>query len=454
MEQDGRPREDEPYLTLLVLLNVASQGLQGMLSPLTKELEVSLGINDRQISHIMTLFLLAYAGATPFWAFLSTRVRRHRLLIFVTLLWGVSCGLVTLTSSRKLFTLGFVSSAIGNAAVLPLTFSMAMDVVRPQRRGYAFAWLTTAHTLGMGLTAIIAGSLGERFGWQAPFLVLAGFSLCSVLALLFWKRYEPRHGAMEDDLQEMFAEGRIYDGRIKFKDLGLLTRPLANLWIVASSVVALIPLGGVSFWFIPMLREQHRPFLATPDSFSATDATLIFLGIYLVQVPGAILIGKISDRLSVGRPDGKARLLFLCTLATLPCYVIGFGLQWTAAVPVNLPFVGFLILIVVGAFVACGLPPLTYACIGDINPPQKRGVLFALVNLAQLIGRAAGVQLVSWIGSRGYAGAISPGLSWSALLFLPAALLLIPAIRTTANDRKQLREQLREHADVARHSSE
>lgn len=438
----SRLQEDESYLTLLVLLNVASQGLIGLLSPLTEELQADLDIGLRGVGQIQALFLIVYAIATPFWAYLSTRTARHRLLIGVSALWGTCCFTVTFTSQASHFAIGFAFAALANAAILPLTFSMAIDVVAPARRGYAFGWLSTAHTLSMGLAFVVGGLLGEDHGWQLPFRIFSGLALASVIALLTWKRYEPRHGAMETELQVLFETGEAYEHAIRLADLSQLARPLANLWLVLATILSMVPLGAVAFWFIAMMRRDH--------DFDADNATWFMIALYIVQVPGSIIIGRISDWLVHLRADGKPLLLLICMLITVPCYGLGFALDWqepSAASPV---FVTFSVCLLVGAFVACGLPPLSYNTIGDINPPERRSVMFALINLSQLIGRAIGIQACTLISTHVVAPGdhplLSPALAWLTLVFLPAALCLLPVIRSTARDRADLSGHLQRYA--------
>ena len=444
--QTKRSGGDESYLTLLVLLNIGAQGLIGLLSPLTEELIERFGFTNNGISTVQISFLLVYAVCTPGWAYLSTRISRHRALIFVSALWGGSCLLISFATHHLLFQFGFALAAVGNAAVLPLTFSMAVDVTPPGRRGQAFGWLSTAHTLSMGLAFIVGGTLGG-VGWYVPFQVFSVFALIAILCLLFWKTYEPAHGATEQELQSLFDAGELYNPRIHWTDFRILISPWSNFYYLLSNVLAMIPLGAVAFWFIPMMRRDH--------GFSAADATLLMIGLFLVQVPGAIVFGYLTDWLSGSRPRAKAWMLFACTLLTLPCYFIGFMIPWDSENLLSVGFFGFAGLILSGAFVACALPPLTYNCIGDINAPERRGVMFSIVNLAQLVGRAIGIQVVARLTESSYAqdlafadaGVISLSLGYVSLFFVPAAVCLFPSIKHLVRDQNALSQNLKDYVN-------
>jgi sugar phosphate permease len=217
------------------------------------------------------------------------------------------------------------------------------------------------------------------------------------------------------------------------------------LWLICAAVLATIPLGGLAFWMIAMLRGDH--------GFDAADATLWVLGLFLIQVPGAVFIGKLGDRCARGNDAGKPQLLLALTVLVCPCYLIGFHVSWGTAVPLSAACIVFCGLVLSGAFLACGLPPLWFNAVGDINLPEKRGVVFGMLNFSQLVGRAIGVQWVAWLSTTWHSGQISPAIGWLAILFLPSAACLWPVVRSARRDRQRLSVELRDYvhdADVAR----
>lgn len=432
-------RGDPSYLRLLVLLNVGSAGLTHLLAPLTQELSAAFELTTNGVSTVETGFLLVYAIASPVWAYLATRVSRHKALVLCSAIWGGCCLAISLIATRLALQVGFALAAVGTAGILPLTFAMAVDVTPPGRRGQAFGWLFTAQSLSRGLAFAVGGTLGERVGWQVPFQVFSGFAAIAVLLLLCWKRYEPAHGATELELQSLFDAGEVYDPRIHWRDVKLLFSPIANWWYVLANLLAMIPLGAVGFWFIHMMRADH--------GFSQTDATLLMIGMYLIRVPGAVVVGRISDRLSGRRPLAKPLMLLAAALLTLPCYFIGFLIPWSGEQLGSPGFIGFVTLVTAGAFISCAIPPLTYNCIGEINPPEKRSVLFAMINLAHLIGQMIGIQVASRMAQALFNARLSAGLAWTTILLVPAALCLLPAIRRSIGDRRQLSASLREFVD-------
>lgn len=441
----GQPESGESIwgeggvLLLLVLLNAGALGLQGLLSPLTLEIQRDLKTGESDIGLIQTGFLCVYAAATPLWGLAAAHCSRRALLILASLLWGGCCAALAFVDSLIGFTVVFWIAAVGNAAIIPLTYSMAVDVVPPTRRGIAFGWLATGQTLSMGCAFLTGGLLVEAFGWQVPFLVFASFGVTGAILLVVWLRQEPLHGAMDVELQELFESGSTYDYSISWSGLKRLFAKRTNLWLAMSTFLCSVADGGLAFWFIEMLREEH--------SFKAIDATWLTVGLFASQIPGAVLLAGFSDRMSRRGENGGLILLAGMTASMAICYFIGLSIPWDEASLLSPPFLAFLVLLIAGAFVTAALPPLLCSAVNEINPPEHRSLMFSVLTLSRLAGRALGVLLVSEMAVAWYTGNLSPALAGATLAFLPAALCILPVIRNAAADRLVLKEHLRRVTD-------
>jgi hypothetical protein len=81
--------------------------------------------------------------------------------------------------------------------------------------------------------------------------------------------------------------------------------------------------------------------------------------------------------------------------------------------------------------------------VNDINLPEHRSLMFAVLTIARTAGRAVGVLVVSAISATWFSEALAPGLAWTSLLFVPAAVCILPVIRNAAADRLSLDKRLR-----------
>ena len=434
-------------LLVLVLINAGALGLQGLLAPMTLEIQRELKADESYVGLTETGFLCIYAAVTPLWGLAAARCSRRRLLILASLLWGLCCAALAFVESRVGFTTVFWVAAIGNAAIIPLTYSMAVDVVPPTCRGAAFGWLATGQTLSMGCAFLTGGLLVEAFGWRLPFLVFASFGVTGAILLSVWLRQEPQHGAMEEELQELFESGSTYDYSVSWSGLKRLFAMRTNLWLAMSTFLCSVADGGLAFWFIQMLRAEH--------SFKAVDATWLTIGLFASQIPGAVLLAGLSDRMRNRGENGGLILLAAMTAAMAVSYFIGLSIPWDEASLLSPAFLAFLVLLVAGAFVTAALPPLLCNAVNEINPPEHRSLMFSVLTLARLAGRALGVLLVSEMAVAWYTGNLSPALAAAALAFIPAALCILPVVRNATADRQGLKDHLRQVSDerVAAESS-
>jgi predicted MFS family arabinose efflux permease len=97
--------------------------------------------------------------------------------------------------------------------------------------------------------------------------------------------------------------------------------------------------------------------------------------------------------------------------------------------------------------------PNWFALIADVNPPEHRGTVYSLGNLANGVGRAAGNWVVGVV-FRSLAGALPPpmnyatGLALFQLFFVPTGLMYYLASRTVSADIDRVESLLRERARV------
>lgn len=437
------PAGDALYFFLLVLLNIWGSGIQGLIAPLTGALvlQFQLQNGDVLISYLMAAFLVLYGGASIGWAWVAERVSRHRLLWTTSLAWAGLCALAALATDFSMFFFLWCLTAVSSAALVPVSLSMTVDLVPEHRRGRAFGWMGTAQVMSTGQSFILGGFLVERAGWQLSFFLTALLGLLSAILLQTVRTYEPARGRMERELQRLFQAGGHYHRQLELRGLRalrVLLEPPANAWLVLSTFLVTIALAGIAQWFIRMLQKDHGLSTAT-----ATGFMLILFG---CQVPGALLFGRLGDRLQRRWPDGKVRLLLLLPLLILPCYLIGFSLP----VSLNDPFslAGLAVCVILGAFVASGMSPLYLNLTGDVNRPEARGLMFSLLNNARMAGRAAGGILLTQISGAVFEGRLSPAMATLSLFILPAWLAILPIWHRWRRDRGAVQEALQRYAST------
>ncbi|MFX0138073.1 MAG: MFS transporter, partial [Candidatus Hodarchaeota archaeon] len=162
--------EPKHTFNILLLLVFYSSACIGILLPMGDVIaEILPGIHtEAQIIFISSIFLMVGAGTSFIWAFLAAKISRRKLLIVATLIWSVAM-LITPISRDFLSLLLFqIFTAIGFGAVLPLTYSMIVDLFDIEKRGHAFGLKETFYVLGVGAAQILSGFMIDLYPWYVP----------------------------------------------------------------------------------------------------------------------------------------------------------------------------------------------------------------------------------------------------------------------------------------------
>src|SRR4030095_4360649 len=150
--------------------------IAGLLPVLARDLKVGLAA----AGHLVTAFSLTYAIGAPVMAVLTAGLERRRVVTVAmggfavaNLLAALAPGYFGLLGARLLL-------ALSAASFMPAARGYAATLSGPERRGRALSIVTNGLTL-----AIIAGVplgvlVGDRFGWRAPFVGVAGLGGASL----------------------------------------------------------------------------------------------------------------------------------------------------------------------------------------------------------------------------------------------------------------------------------
>lgn len=411
--------EARRVMVLLVLVNAGSQGLQGLMAPITQELQSHLNVSLATVGSFQTFFLITFALATTFWGVTAKRFSRRRALICASLLWGGCCGLVTFAQTPLQFAVGLCLAAVGNAAIIPLTYSVAMAVVPREDRATSLGWLATGQAASMGLAFLAGGGLVENFGWQAPFWVFAGSGMLAAALLSFYLPENAGSETSESDLARTERDPAIVTSASllhRFTSTFSAFRQRSCRHVVTATVCSSVADGAIAFWFIAMLRRDHH--------LSSLDATLLTVGLFVTQLPGGVVCGKFADAVERKWRHGRIQLSVVFSAIAGVLYFGMLLIPWSALSASDVGCVLFCGLAVAGAFITAALPPLLFNAATEISPQPQREIMISAVSVSRIVGRALGVQCVGLIGTLLNSSALSLSIGIVTLFFLPSAFLL------------------------------
>jgi MFS transporter, DHA1 family, inner membrane transport protein len=254
---------------ILTLAAFAIGTAEFVIAGILTQVSDSLDITEGQAGHLITAYALAIVIGGPILTLWLGRYGKREVLVGLMLLF-MAANLMTATTEN--YTLLLVSRVLAGLTQGPfygIGAVVATRLVTGERAGQAvgqmFAGLTLANVLGVPGGAYI----GSLYGWQMPFMVVAGLALITAIAIALTI---PRQAA--EPVQSLGAQIGA------FRDRNLL----ASLLITVLGWVGFMTFYG----YVAPVAEQVAGF-----DRAALTWVLIIIGLGLVV--GNTLGGKSAD---------------------------------------------------------------------------------------------------------------------------------------------------------------
>jgi MFS family permease len=459
----GRGRRVASVVVFIVLASLDNVAI-GLVPPLYGAISADLGTRQSTIGLTTAVTFVVSSVASVGWAYVGDRTNRKPLLMAGTTIWAAGGVGTALSTELWQFFACQLGAAVGLGAVGSVGFSVVSDLISPRRRGLVMSLWGLSQGVGTISGTVVGGLLGAR-DWRQPFWVVAGLGLAATLAYLLTA--DIRRGQSEPELARLYAAGGEYSHRISLADLLKIARCRTNLLLVLQGLAAQVTFGSL-VWLPQLLRAR-----AEAQGYSAETATAIgSLYAALFQLGGVFSIvgGLLGDRLRHRVPGGRALVAGIGLLAGIPLYVglffmpissdvpDGAGMAAVATAVLGSLFtepvvaVTFLLALVALALTSANAPNW-FALVADVNPPERRGTVYSVVNLVNGVGRAAGNGFAGlafrWLGT-GFAAPTnySVGLAAFQIFFVPAGICFLLAARTVPGDAALVRETLRSRGET------
>jgi len=450
-------------VALFVIMASIDNTVLALLPTMSEVIRADFGVGNQSIGLIIGLNRVVLAVTALFWGYRSDQGDRRRLMIAGTLAWVVPIALIAWARSYEVLMLLMVLAGLGLGCISTVGYSVITDIVAMRWRGTLLGLWGLAQGIGTLGGSLLVGSLLGTYTWRAPFGVMAATgALCSLLALL---AVPPQKGGTEAALQPLVEQGVEYEYRIKLSDVPqILTKP-SNRWLVLQGFLAQFTFGSLGL--LPALITTRLVASGLELSLASGVAALL---VVVFQLGGIISIGWgwLGDKLQQRHPQARALLAAYGFWAAVPCYILLF---WTPLEPVGAAQ-GSVIVIVIEqlrsngwiwvALLAATLAavfqatnaPNWFAMVSEVNLPEHRGTAFSFITLANNLGAALGVVLVSTTFDLLRSTIQEPlnyvlGLTFFQLFFIPAGLCFWRAARTAPIDAAGVQATLHSRAAQA-----
>lgn len=396
-----KPAESTGYKwELLVLLWIAfflHQGDRQIFNTVIPLIKTGLGLSDIQMGVVGTVFTLVYGVLVPVAGFAGDRFPRKwlitaSLLVFSagTLLTGLSSGLVALVLFRSLATGG------GEAFFYPSATSLLAQF-HEKTRAMALGILQTGLYIGITLSGLVAGYIGEHYGWRRAFLTFGGAGLVWAVVVTLRVRNTPQIAQARAERIPL-GEVLAYIGR----------RP--SVWMLSLAFGAMVYVNvGYLTWTPVFLHENFKLSLAQAGFHSMFYHNL-------AAFFGVLLGSAVTDRLAAWRPSIRMEANCLGLLLGAPfIYWIGRASSVSGC---------YLTLAIFGFFRGLYDSNL-FASLYDVVEPRLRASATGLMLAFAFVVGSAAPTILGWMKTRVGLAAGMSSLAWFYLLGAACVLIAI-----------------------------
>lgn len=317
-------------------------------------------LSNTEAGWITAAFYVAYVVSVPVLVTLTDRVDPKRIYLL-----GVG--------STVLSHLGFALFADGLASAFLLrmlagfgwagTYMTGLKLLADQVDARTLSRATAGHAASLGISGalsfVLAGTIGEVFGWQGAFLAAGALAAFGWLIALVFAPWQPKRNRV--------LPGRLFDFGPVLRNRGSLAYGLAYC---------------VHTWELNALRGWAVAFLAYVAAATASEDA------WIGPALGATLMGVVGTTMSVVGNEasirlGRRRLVRIAMLGSAAA-AAAIGFLGSTAYPLAVAFVlGYAVLIWLDS------SSLTAGAAGSA-PPERRGATLAMHSMLGYSGGFVG----------------------------------------------------------------
>jgi multidrug resistance protein len=380
-------------LALLTALNFFNYIDRSVLFAVQPLVQAEFRRSDAQFGLLTTAFFWCYMLAAPLTGPLADRINRRSIMVVGAALWSAFTLLTAITHNFEGLLIRHTLVGIGEATFAAIAPAFLADMYPEHKRGRILSIFYLALPMGTAIGYLIGGALGTRYGWRAPFLVVAVPGLLLALALL-WAP-EPVRGS-QDHIRPSLERSTL---------LGLVHNKA--FWSATLGMAMMVfTVGGFQVWMPTFLsRVRHVPL---------KDANIIFGGMTLAAGLGATLVGGwLGDRY-LKKHRGAYYIVSGAGMAlALPMILIAVFYNGWAMYPAI--FAGEFLLLLNTA-------PLNAAMINAVSANIRVTAIAVNLFIIHLLGDASSPYIMGWISDR--TNLQMAFLAASVAVVLSAAILL------------------------------
>ncbi|KCZ93303.1 spinster family MFS transporter [Hyphomonas johnsonii] len=300
----ARPINRSWVLAVLTLVYTFNHVDRQILVTLLEPIKADLGLLDSQLGLLTGLaFAAFYATLGIPVAMWADRGNRRNIIVLALTIWSGMTAISGLAGNFWHLLLARMGVGVGEAGGTPPATSMIADLYPPQQRAFALGIYTTGIGLGIMIGYILGAFVYAHFGWRAAFFVAGIPGLILALLLRLTVR-EPIRGQSESRADDLPAPPVL-------ETLKFILSQSSFLWLLLGCLSICISANA----FVAFTSSHlQRLYVLTPADVS------IPLGLLIGGVggAGAIILGRVCDRLSRNDLRWRPWMIAICSAVALP----------------------------------------------------------------------------------------------------------------------------------------
>lgn len=410
-----------------------------IVGPAIPSIERTIGMTDRDVSWIFSIYVLFNLVGISLMARLSDFFGRRWIYIIALFIFGAGSMVVSLSDNISVLLIGRAIQGFGSSGIFPVASAVIGDIIPPEKRGRVLGFLGAVFGLAFMIGPFIAGFMLMYFKWNSLFLI----NLPVVIILIIFSVFLlPSHRVA--DMKRFDWEGIIILGII-LSCFTLIVNNVDARDLLESLVTwPILPLVILMLVLIPLLlfHERLQPEPVINIHLVTTRQTrlvgIIAFGIGLFQ-SSMVFMPKLMVSLFTITPSQASFMLGPVVVATAigspitgrlvdkvgsrKVIMTGLFLSSVAMLLFSFLVKSSVYFYMSGALLGCGLTmrsSLNYIMLNEVSARERastQGFLIIFVSTGQLTGAALFGTLTHSFG-KGLMGFSYAFLILSCLSFL------------------------------------
>ena len=383
---------------------------RNMLLGFSPQITADLSLSNAQYGFLAgAVWVLSFGFMALFMGSLADCFSRTRVMAVGILVWsGCTAASGAAQSFEQMVAARFLV-ATGEAALVPAAVSLLIELFQMRRAGTAVGVFFMGIPLGIGLSFLLAGTLGASHGWRGTFFMLGVIGVVIGLPMLLLQDERSVDGEAE--------RGAPFAQQIRNVIAALRSTPTVLLTITGFVLVhfAFVGLAFAQLWLV-----RERGFDAAAIARQIGGLQIVF------GILGSVVGGVLSDRMARHIKGGHAGFMVLLIAICGPLMVAYRFAPAGSAL--------FYIGMCAGFFLPLAAYGPTLALIQGLTPSRMRstvtGFTMLLINVfAIAIGNVAVGMVSDGMAAAGSAHALTTVLLATDIMVSCAAVFYALAAR-------------------------